>query len=406
MPPRLIGAVLCVTLLGVAVWILYTSSSQSRVPLVFSASQILHATWQDYKRTYLEAGTSRTLDPTRDYITTSEGQSYSMLRSVWLADQETFDASWKWAKDNLQHRNGDHLFSWLFGKNSAGAYGVLTERGGHNSASDADTDIALSLLFAYGRWQDHRYLGDARVIMTDIWNKEVITIAGVPYLLSDNTQKSNRSIAIINPSYLNPAAYHLFAKFDNAHPWDALASSSYEILARSTSLSLDVSQSDGLPPDWIGINTQTGALSVLASPPHSTGFGFEALRIPWRLALDWEWFGEPRAKEVLSHFSFLRDEWKAHRKLARIYGHDGTPLDSVESSAIYGGTLGYFLVAEPALATEIYQSKLAPLYDPGTSTWQPKLSYYDDNWVWFGIALYSHALPDLTRDLPVSAFRQ
>ena len=195
---RTLSAFLTVVAVAAVLGTFYAVSALSRVPVVFSASQILHATWLDYKRTYLEVGTVRTLDPQREYITTSEGESYSMLRSVWLADKETFDSSWKWTKDNLQHRSGDHLFSWLFGKHESGEYGVLTERGGQHTASDADTDIALSLLFAYGRWQDHQYLGDARVIMNDIWNKEVITIKGVPYLLSDNTQKSSRPVALIN----------------------------------------------------------------------------------------------------------------------------------------------------------------------------------------------------------------
>jgi hypothetical protein len=30
-------------------------------------------------------------------------------------------------------------------------------------------------------------------------------------------------------------------------------------------------------------------------------------------------------------------------------------------------------------------SKLAFLFDSGTNTWKERLSYYDDNWAWFGI---------------------
>ena len=39
-----------------------------------------------------------------------------MLRAVWMGDKQTFDQSWTWTKDNLQHKTTDHLFSWLFGK--------------------------------------------------------------------------------------------------------------------------------------------------------------------------------------------------------------------------------------------------------------------------------------------------
>src|SRR5690606_13703874 len=107
--------------------------------LVFSPQRIMSALWADYKSHFLEAESKRTLDPSRNNITTSEGVSYTMLRAVWMGDKETFDTQWQWAKDNLS-RQDDALFYWLYGQRSDGTYGVLAEQGGQNSASDADTD--------------------------------------------------------------------------------------------------------------------------------------------------------------------------------------------------------------------------------------------------------------------------
>ncbi|MBI2030558.1 hypothetical protein HYT05_02970, partial [Candidatus Kaiserbacteria bacterium] len=39
------------------------------------------------------------------------------------------------------------------------------------------------------------------------------------------------------------------------------------------------------------------------------------------------------------------------------------------------------------------------LFDPDTNTWRAPLSYYDANWVWFGMALYNDQLPDLSLGL-------
>ena len=36
--------------------------------------------------------------------------------------------------------------------------------------------------------------------------------------------------------------------------------------------------------------------------------------------------------------------------------------------------------------------------NPDKQQWKNALSYYDDNWAWFGIALTQHALPNLAAD--------
>ncbi|MDE1925456.1 MAG: hypothetical protein KGH79_04775 [Patescibacteria group bacterium] len=411
MGTRLLGYLFIIAALVIVAAVVYRNGSKSNVPIVFSPTQILNATWLNYKSEYLEAGTYRTLDPARGNITTSEGESYTMLRAIWLGDKQTFDKSWTWTKDNLEHKTGlpgqgDHLFSWLFGKQANGAYGVLTAQGGDTTASDADTDIALALLFAYGRWQDHSYLGDARVIMSDIWSNEVVTINGVPYMTADNKEKTETGpTAAVNPSYLNPAAYRIFAEFDNGHPWDRLATSSYAVINGSMSAKLGGTSSAGLPPDWVNINKTTGAMTAAAASS-DTNFGFDALRVPYHVALDYEWFGTPQAASTLQKMRFLTEQWQANQKLASTYAHDGTVIDTAEDAAMYGGTIGYFMVADPAHAAEVYQNKLQYLFDPDTNTWKEMLSYYDDNWAWFGIALYNRDLPNLTKGLPPSAFIQ
>jgi hypothetical protein len=71
-------------------FVAYKNSSKRQVPIIFSPRSELVALWEEYKKEYLEPGTSR-LDKQKDFITTSEGQSYAMLRAVWVGDKETFD---------------------------------------------------------------------------------------------------------------------------------------------------------------------------------------------------------------------------------------------------------------------------------------------------------------------------
>lgn len=402
MPPNriLLGIACLIVAFAIVTVVIYKNSDKSDARLVFSPTQVLGALWGEYKEEYVEEGSFRTIDRQRDNITTSEGQSYTMLRAVWQSDRETFDGAWKWTKDTLGHEN-DNLFGWLYGKSSSGDYRVLTEQGGGNSASDGDSDIALALIFAYARWQDPAYLESAQGILDDLWEKEVITIKGVPYLAANDIEKiSSGPTAIVNPSYLSPASYHVFAKVDPDHDWNALADASYDVIDASLDSMLDATSSAKLPPNWVQIDKVTGEMRAINNPTLTTNYGYDAFRTPWRLALDYQWFGTPRAKEVLDKMSFLSETWERDGKLSAEYTHAGVPVTKDEGTAMYAGSIGYFIVSDPALAQEIYEKKLIYLFDPAENGWATPLSYYDSNWAWFGIALYTKQLPNLIADLP------
>ncbi len=387
-----------VLLVGAFIMILFVTIREAevnKITPVFSEKTMLANLWSSYKREYLEPGTLRTMDKQRGYISTSEGEAYSMLRAVWSDDKAVFDQSYLWTKDNLR-RPSDHLFSWLFGKRSNGSYGVLTEQSGENSASDADTDIALALVFAYSRWQDEKYLAAARDIIEDIWEHEVVLISGRPYMASNNLEKTIPSkTVLLNPSYFAPYAYRIFSSIDRDHNWVALVASSYEILEKSSSLALDKKKSAGLPPDWVLIDRETGALKAPVDSDLTTNFGFDAIRVPWRVGLDWQWYKDKRAKTYLAKLSFLENEWKHKHRLYAVYGHDGSVALKTESPSMYGATLGYFLTQNPEMAKVIYEDKLLNLYNPDTERWRKTLSYYDDNIAWFGMMLYNNSLGNL-----------
>jgi endoglucanase len=129
----------------------------------------------------------------------------------------------------------------------------------------------------------------------------------------------------------------------------------------------------------------------------TTNFGYDAIRVPFRLALDYQWYKDPRDKTLLDDMSFLSSTYTATGRLDAVYTHAGSiaPAYAYESDSMYGATIGYFMVANPSLATSVYNDKLLALYNPDTNAWKTQLSYYDDNWVWFGLALYNNLLPNL-----------
>lgn len=395
---KFIMAIVIISLLGAAGIIgisKYLANPHRHEPLIFAEKDMLQELWNSYKINYIEPGTNRTLDKQQANISTSEGQSYAMMRAVWMDDQKTFDDSFQWAKDNLQR--DDYLFSWKFGQLPDGKYGIQDTIGGQNTASDGDSDIALSLLMAYSRWKQDKYLYDAIPIISSIWEKEVVEINGKPVLVANYLERNNDVSVIINPSYFAPYAYKIFAQLDKDHDWTALADNSYEILRQAATSPLNTNISAGLPPDWVAIDRSTGNMSAVASPDLTTKFSFDAIRTPWRLALDYKWYKDERSKNLLAGYSKLAKEWQSTGHIAAIYKHDGTREVNYETPATYGATLGYFDVIEPKLAEKIYRSKLSTVYDPDEQRPKKQLSYYDDNWSWFGMALYLDQLPNLTR---------
>ena len=361
-------------------------------PIVASDKTVLGDLWQTYKDTYVETGTSRTVDPQAEGVTTSEGESYTMMRAVWMDDQETFAESWQWTKDNLQRDDG--LMAWKFGELADGTYGIQQDVGGGNSATDADVDIAFALLMAYSRWKEDNYLYDALPVIDSIWEKAVVRVDGRLVLAADDLARLDPDRVIVNPSYLAPYAYRVFAQVDEEHDWAALVDSSYGLLEDLQEQPLDAAATAGLPPDWVSIDRNTGEFSAV-SDQQTTRFGYEALRLPWRLAVDHIWYGEERARLLLKGQVLLAREWTADHRLAAVYNRDGTPAADYESPAVYGGVMGFFEVTNPELAGQVYEEQLLPLYDADTRDVAENLGYYESNWVWFGMALHLDELPNL-----------
>jgi endo-1,4-beta-D-glucanase Y/4-amino-4-deoxy-L-arabinose transferase-like glycosyltransferase len=348
-----------------------------------SPERILKSSWQSYKEHFIQSG--RVIDPYQNGITTSEGESYALLRSVWMDDPKTFDELWGWTKSQMQQQNG--LFTWKWAGSSS-----VTDNG---TATDADTDIALALIFASKKWDNENYLSDARRILNGVWQNEVGMFQETPYILAGNWG-NNPDELIINPSYLTPYAYRIFAEVDPDHDWEKVVDSSYDILFKCTSDKLD-KEKGGLPPEWCAVDKKTGNIKRPSQEPNSSDYAYNAFRIPWHIALDYKWYQDIRAKNYLYSLHTLGNLYLTEKKLYAAYQHDGSVWENYESVAAYSGDLGYFLITYPELGKDMYTNKiLNKFYENGEeSYWDDPKNYYTQNWAWFGTALYGDNLPNL-----------
>ncbi len=348
---------------------------------------ILQRSWTSYKKNFIAQG--RVIDPQQN-ITTSEGQSYALLRAVWLDDKETFDTVWDWTNEYL--RNENRLFSWKYGRDDSGEDVILD--GG--SASDADQDIALALLFAHKKWNDPTYLTKATEIIDAIWEHEVKEMEGEYYLLPGPWAKTKPGV-LTNPSYVSPFIYRIFQDADPDHDWMSVVDTSYQVLTECSASSLGSESSVFLAPEWCQITPDGQAVPSEEAGLTGTEYSYNAFRTPWKMALDYQWNKEPRAREYLEKMEFISQEWKNNKKISVAYTHDGKVWENYESVAAYSTNLGLFKVLNPELAHELYDQKIKEKFyeDDTQSYWEDPKNYYTQNWAWFGTALYSDRLPNL-----------
>jgi endoglucanase len=381
---RVIGIILILLSIGLAGFVWYQNSQYNGLTRTFSSYTLLSSSWEKYKVRFLNKD-GRIIDYQNKSVTTSEGQSYAMLRAVWVDDKDTFDLVWNWTKYNMR-RPKDSLLGWQWGKQKNGKYGFI-ENGGDNSASDADSDIAFALILASKRWNNIQYLNDAKKILPDIWKNETDTINGKQYLLAGNWAKRQDAV-VVNPSYFSPYEWRVFATVDKKDDWNSLITPAYDLLNKSGKLTLDGKKGVGLPPDWLAIDRKTGAISAAHDANLTANNGFDAMRIPWRIALDYVWNKDKRAYNYLvTSFKSYSTEYAKTGKLASVYTYDGKVLNATENPARYATALGYFIVVDPKTAAKIYQNKIIKLYSNADNSFSDTLPYYEQNWLWFGAAL-------------------
>jgi len=372
----------------------YANSKVSKQTRIFSSYSLLSSSWDSYKAQFIQSD-GRSIDPSQQNITTSEAQGYALLRAVWIDDKPTFDKVYNFTINNMK-RPKDNLFGWRYGKLASGTYGFLPG-GGNNSAADADSDIAYALILASKRWNDPIYKNHAMPIIKDMWKYETATTsAGKRYIIAGNWAQDQQKL-IINVSYFAPYEWRTFAEVDHQHDWLSMIGPAYQLLNSAGSTPLDKAKAVGIPPDWIAIDRRTGALSAANVSNLTTNYSFDAMRTPWRIALDYQWYKDPQALNYLKKsYALLGQQYDKSHTLASTYAHDGSVVTAAENPAMYATALGYFTVINKPVAAQIYQNKIIKLYSNDQNTFNKTIPYYEQNWLWFGAALYNNFLSNFS----------
>ncbi len=336
----------------------------------------------------------------------SEGIGYGMLLALYADDQQTFDLIYKAGKEfSLNYCQG-----WRKPAN-----GGTTESG---SATDADEDIAIALVFAdklvkEGVWDppsNINYAGDAQSAINCVWGS------------MDNGKlcPGNGWCPGFNVGYFAPAWYRIFKDYSTnpSHNWQLAIDESYKLIAHTNNTGYSL----GMVPDWSSSNGTPGGGGYNT---YRSGQAFfkDAIRVLWRIATDAIWFNEPKAKTFLTNsLNFINV--KGGPSAANFYQLNGNPLPADDKWMQFNDetnqntwryrqehshlTVGQWLTAAMAVGTpedkKAWSSKMAEFYD-----WENKVDffgnavdptggiedtlhnemYFDQFLAWFGVSLMS-----------------
>jgi endo-1,4-beta-D-glucanase Y len=211
----------------------------------------------------------------------SEGQSYGMMIAVQLNKRTEFDRLWKWTKNHMQFKSGDHqgYFCWSVRPNGTSNCS--------SNASDGEAWIITSLFMAANRWADDTYRAEAQAILDTARSKDAMN--------NESTDLFNRQTKLItfvanlsggtftDPSYMVPAFLELWAVSANKDQafWKEAA-----VAARAFWKTAANSET-GLMSDYANYN---GTPYSASFNPNSSNYLYDARRVHMNIAIDWQWF--------------------------------------------------------------------------------------------------------------------
>jgi endo-1,4-beta-D-glucanase Y len=331
--------------------------------------------WSHYAERFVSSQ-GRVIDPDRNEMTTSEGQSYAMFFALVAGDGNAFEKLRSWTEENLARGDlAKNLPAWSWGRKNDGSWGVLDP----NSASDSDLWIAYSLIEAGEIWTKPNYSRTGKALLAEIAQAEstVLPQVGAVLLPGRSGFHPDTDHWVLNPSY-SPLPLLLAAhRAAPDGPWKAM-STALPVWLRQASPS-------GFAMDWVGCSEGTG-FSAVAGPgnsPKAPQGSYDAIRV-------YLWAGmtpkeAPGAAELLKIFAPMATYVKAHMAPPEMVAPDGNIL-SVTAPPGFSAAMVPFLMSLGDKETAAMQLRnVNAQFDSSTGLLGSPPRYYDQNLALFAL---------------------
>ena len=340
--------------------------------------------WNSYSARFVDAQ-GRVFDPRGDQHTTSEGQAYALFFALVDNDRTCFDRVLNWTQANLAQ--GDlhaHLPAWLWGKDKDGQWKTLDP----NSASDADTWIAYTLLEAGRLWQYQPYTNLGRAMMGLIAKSEVSNLPGFgPMLLPGASGFQHGKAWTLNPSYLPVFLFTRLAEVDPSGPWGQIALGIPTLIAQSSRHGFAMDWVDYYPGDGFYPVAKPTAAGQKVNAQNGPGGSYDAIRV-------YLWAGmmpkDPARAAILNAIPEMSVYLANHDAPPEMVDEDGVPKAQ-------DGPIGFSAAVLPYLraygddSREVGQQlvRMNAQRNSSSGLSEKNLAYYDQNLALFATGFLS-----------------
>jgi endoglucanase len=210
-----------------------------------------------------------------DGETRVEGIGFGMLITAYYGEKDKFDGLYAFYK-KFCNSTAKGMMAWQTTCSSAKDQG---------SATDGDIDVAFALLVAGWQWGG-TYESEAKKVIEVLKTSVIKSCSNDVLALAGGVSGGSAwgGCDCTDLSYYNPAFFRVFAKVTGDSTWNKLAESTYAILNNG------MNASTGLVPDWQTVSGTAGCSG------RTNYFRYDACRAPYRIALDYLWNGNEKAK--------------------------------------------------------------------------------------------------------------
>jgi endo-1,4-beta-D-glucanase Y len=339
--------------------------------------------WEKYAARFISPD-GRVIDPMRDGISTSEGQSYALFFALVQNDRAHFEKLLAWTQANLA--DGDltkQLPGWEWGKAADGQWKLLDG----TSAGDSDCWIAYDLLEAGRLWKQDRYTQIGRSMMSQIAAQEVAQLPGFGLMLMPGAPSANfihGQTFTLDPSYMPHFLFARFAAVDPSGPWSAIAANIPKLLKQSAR--------NGYAMDFVNYIPGAGFTPAAGLAPPQPGQApavgsYDAIRV-------YLWVGMENPagairSELLAAVPSMAAYLTEHGAPPEKVGDDGIPIPQDGPVGFSAAVLPYLraLPQTGAQTSKFLAQKQQQLIDaqldPATGLYGQNPAYYDQNLILF-----------------------
>ena len=261
----------------------------------------------------------------------SESQGYGMLITVLAAKhgmptRQTFD---QLVAYYLAHRVSptNPLMAWRQKQVGQRMHSTPAEM---TSATDGDLDIAYALILADDQWGSIGsvdYKGLAQQLIRAIKQYEIDPVTQLPRVGNWATTPATQHL--VRPSDLMTAYFRRFARYMQDGEWTQVALNSQTVLQK-----LSQQRSSGLMPDFTQVSGDHLTIRPVharqVASPYDNQYGFNACRVPWRVAYDYQLSRSPVSRDVTAKMLAF---FARQSRITAVYTLTGRPVETYPNQA-------------------------------------------------------------------------